>query len=77
MSHTIELRENGSLNKSIVSKHMHAIIIMFEITISRFSMNWYKHVVVVVTIVLDSGNTRKPINFAKTTFGSGEHPKWC
>ena len=40
-------------------------------------MNWYKHVVVVVTIVLDSGNTRKPINFAKTTFGSGEHPKWC
>ena len=32
---------------------------------------------VVVTIVMDSGNTRKPINFAKTTFGSGEHPKWC
>ena len=74
MSHTIELRENGSLNKSIVSKHMHAIIIMFEISISRFSMNYYR---MEVTIVLVSGNTRKPINFAKTTFGSGEHPKWC
>ena len=37
---------------------------------------------VVVTIVMDSGNIRKPIYFAKTTFGSGEHPlpkiiKYC
>ena len=31
VSHLIELRENGSLNKSIVSKHVHAaMIIMFE-----------------------------------------------
>ena len=31
VSHIIELRENGSLNKSIVSKHVHAaMIIMFE-----------------------------------------------
>ena len=39
---------------------MHAIIIMFEISISRFSMNYYS---MEVTIVMDSGNTYPKINF--------------